>query len=87
MQNRRRGLRTGLALTVISAATSASEISFERDVLPILTRQCVMCHLPDAALGGLSLYPDALASIVGVPSMQSPLKLVEPGSSELLSLA
>lgn len=73
-----------LALVVTTAppAIAADEISFERDVLPILNSQCVMCHLPGAALGGLSLYPDARASLVGVASTQSSLKLVEPGAPE-----
>lgn len=70
-----------LVLTTLPAV-AADEVSFERDVLPVLTSQCVMCHLPGAALGGLSLYPDARASLVGVPSTQSPLKLVEPGAPE-----
>ena len=69
-------------LAMAPAAAVADEVSFDRDVMPILTRQCVMCHLPGAALGGLSLYPDARASLVGVASTQSPLKLVEPDAPE-----
>lgn len=70
-----------LVLTTLPAV-AADEVSFERDVMPVLTSQCVMCHLPGAALGGLSLYPDARASLVGVASTQSPLKLVEPNAPE-----
>jgi mono/diheme cytochrome c family protein len=75
--------RAALALVVATAPAAASdEVSYERDVLPILTAQCVMCHLPGAALGELSLYPDARAALVGVASAQSSLKLVEPGAPE-----
>jgi hypothetical protein len=41
-----------------------------------------MCHLPGGAQGELSLYPDAWSELVGVPSKQSPLLLVEPGTPE-----
>lgn len=70
---------TFLALSVLIGTTHAQRISFEKEVLPILTRYCVMCHLPDAAQGGLVLYPDAWSRLVGVPSVQSPLLLVDPG--------
>ena len=54
-------------------------MSFADDVQPILTRHCVMCHLPGAAQGDHSLYPDAWTSMVNAPSAQTPLMLVEPG--------
>ena len=57
-------------------------VSFEKDVMPILNSYCVMCHLPGGAQGGLSLYPDAWSELVGVPSKQSPLLQVEPGSPD-----
>lgn len=72
-----------LASVLLPAAAPASEpVSFASDVQPILTQHCVMCHLPGAAQGDHSLYPDAWASMVNVPSVQSALKLVEPGSPE-----
>lgn len=71
-----------LALVTAPVVAAADDVSFERDVLPVLNMQCVMCHLPGAALGGLSLYPNARASLVGVPATQSPLKLVEPNAPE-----
>lgn len=61
---------------------SGPEVSFENDVMPILNAYCVMCHLPGAEQGGLSLYPDAWSELVGVPSKQSPLPQVEPGSPD-----
>jgi hypothetical protein len=50
--------------------------------MPILNHYCVMCHLPGGAQGGLSLYPDAWSALVGIPSKQSPLAQVEPGSPD-----
>jgi hypothetical protein len=41
-----------------------------------------MCHLPGAAQADLVLYPDAWSELVGIPSSQSPLPLVEPGSAD-----
>ncbi len=68
-----------LALAMAPAVGRADAGSFEKDVLPILNSQCVMCHVPGAELGGLSLHPDAWLSLVGIASKQSSLKLVDPG--------
>jgi hypothetical protein len=71
-----------LALVTLNSTARAGSVSFENDVLPILNSYCVMCHLPGGAQGGLSLYPDAWSELVGVPSKQSPLLQVEPGSPD-----
>jgi len=71
-----------LALLVLVSTAQAGSISFEKDVLPILNNYCVMCHLEGGAQGGLSLYPDAWSELVGVPSKQSQLLQVEPGSPD-----
>jgi hypothetical protein len=73
-----------LAVLGFAHAESASleKISFEKNVLPILNSYCVMCHLPGSEQGGLGLYPDAWSRLVEVPSKQSPLLLVEPGSAD-----
>lgn len=71
-----------LALAVMLGTARADSISFDRDVVPILNDHCLMCHLPGGAQGGLSLYPDAWSELVGVPSKQSPLLQVEPGSPD-----
>ena len=70
------------ALPLASCASSAETISFNEDVLPILNKYCVMCHLPGAAQADLVLYPDAWSELVGIPSSQSALSLVEPGSPD-----
>jgi len=78
-------------LVIISVAHAASSTfgttgseraSFEKDVLPILNRHCVMCHVPGAEQGGLGLYPDAWSRLVDIPSKQSSLVLVDPGSPD-----
>jgi len=69
-------------LVAFVGTAHAESVSFEKDVVPILNNYCVMCHLPGGAQGGLSLYPDAWSELVGIPSNQSPLLQVEPGSPD-----
>ncbi len=78
------GLLIGSAVAALSLAMAASAdpVSFRNDVLPLLTARCVMCHVEGAEQAHLSLYPDAWAQLVGVPSTQSPLKRVEPGAPD-----
>ena len=71
-----------LALSLTSCSSSAEIISFSEDVLPILNQYCVMCHLPGAEQAELNLYPDAWSQLVGIPSSQSSLSRVEPGSPD-----
>jgi len=71
-----------LALASLIGTAYAEETRFDRDILPILNNYCVMCHLPGSEQGGLGLYPDAWSRLVGVPSVQSPLPLVDPGSPD-----
>ena len=71
-----------ILLMVVINAAQAQTISFAKDVVPILQNYCVMCHLPGAEQGGLGLYPDAWERMVGIPSKQSPLLLIDPGSPD-----
>jgi len=70
------------ALVAVISTAHAGSVNFEKDVVPILNSYCVMCHLPGGEQGGLSLYPDAWSELVGIPSKQSPLLQVEPGSPD-----
>jgi hypothetical protein len=70
------------ALFLASCVSSAEIVSFDEDVLPILNKYCVMCHLPGAEQADLVLYPDAWTELVGIPSSQSALSRVEPGSPD-----
>jgi mono/diheme cytochrome c family protein len=72
--------RAAWLLAALAPAAAADEgVRFGRDVVPILNRACISCHLEGGELGGLALYPDPWARLVGVASTQSALKLVEPG--------
>jgi hypothetical protein len=71
-----------VAGAVAAPAWSQGSVSFNSDVVPILSKNCVMCHLPGAEQAGLILYPDPWTQLVGVASTESPLKRVESGSPE-----
>ena len=70
-----------LALLLASCLSAAETVSFDEDVLPILNKYCVMCHLPGAEQAELLLYPDAWSQLVGISSSQSELSRVEPGDA------
>jgi len=71
-------------LALITAVTASADepVSFKRDVVPILNRDCVMCHMEGTELGGLSLYPDPRGNLIDMRSRQCPLSLVDPGKPE-----
>ncbi len=71
-----------LALVLIPAvASAADEVSFARDIAPLLNARCASCHLTGQEDGNLALHPGAAwASLVNVPSVESSLMRVKPGS-------
>jgi len=78
-------------LAVIAAAVGAAlvhaespeVVSFRSDVVPLLEKECAMCHLKEGPAAGLVLESRfAYAMTVGVPSAQSPLLRVAPGDPE-----
>jgi hypothetical protein len=72
-----------LVLGLLSACQPEPEgVSFSSQVLPLLNRHCVVCHMEQGAQGDFSLYPSPYQKLVGVKSAQSPLALIEPGSPE-----
>lgn len=77
-------LRGALALVLACAPQARGDeaVAFSARVLPVLERNCFVCHSPDDDQGGLSLLPDAWEKLVNVPSRQVGMKLVEPGSPE-----
>ncbi|MCA9668543.1 MAG: hypothetical protein KC503_23285 [Myxococcales bacterium] len=81
-------LLVGLALVGCSDAKkprrrSARLTPFHREIQPILDQRCVVCHLVKAPQEKLVLEDSHTpASLVGVPSKQSPLRLVEPGKPD-----
>ena len=71
-----------LAVVLIPAASSAAdEVSFERDIAPLLNARCASCHMTGQEEGNLAMHPRAAyASLVNVPSVESGLLRVKPGS-------
>lgn len=71
-----------LAALFAAGATRAGEVSFQNDVMPVLTAHCVVCHMDGAEQGHLSLFPEAYGHLVGVASTESKLKRVEAGKPD-----
>ena len=69
----------------LSAALSAAEVSFSKQVAPILADQCVECHRAGKAKGGYRLDTVELMLKAG-DSEASPVVPGKPGESELLKL-
>src|SRR5437870_12848088 len=62
---------------VMPAAARSTEVSFSRDVRPILSNRCFKCHGPDLKKGGLDLQnrDSALATL------ETGAKALVPGKS------
>ncbi len=71
-----------LILVLAGCDSAPSGPSFSREIVPLLKRHCVMCHMEGGAQGGLSLHPQAHKKLVDVPSAQSNLPLITPGSAQ-----
>jgi len=66
-----------------AVGTSAGEVSFAADIVPLFKSRCVVCHLPGSEQGGLALHPKGgYANLVNVKSTESPLLRVAPGNAE-----
>jgi len=76
------GLAFGLGALVLLAAPQ--EISFSRDVKPILDKECTSCHKTKRMKADLDLSGDnALKNLLNVPSSQVPdMVRVKPGDPE-----
>jgi len=74
-----------VSASLVSAApllADSAATSLARDVAPIMTQRCVMCHIAGAAQAGLDLYTNLWSAVVNVRSTQSALNLVEPGDPD-----
>jgi len=61
----------------------AGSPSFAGDIVPVLKRNCLACHVSGQEAGQLALAPNAAyASLVGVTAKGAPLRLVDPGRPE-----
>jgi hypothetical protein len=74
---RRRGLP---AVALLAAGVAhGGDVSFQNDLMPVLSERCVMCHMDGADQAHLSLFPDAWSHLVGIASTEATLKRVEAG--------
>ncbi|ODV41380.1 hypothetical protein AWV79_37010 [Cupriavidus sp. UYMMa02A] len=74
---------TGMLLALSAAGAMAREVSFGKEVRPLLTQHCVSCHQGAAAPAGLDLLPKAAyANLAGVPSTGSPQPRVAPADPD-----
>lgn len=74
---------SGGEATTTGDTTGAEALGFEVHVWPIVAARCG-CHLDGNGAGKLKLTKSvAYTNLVGRPSKQAPLALVEPGSAEL----
>jgi hypothetical protein len=72
-----------LLLGCCAQNAGADDVSFARDIVPLLKSHCVMCHMQDSGQAGLALHPKGgYANLVGVQSTQSALLRVAPGSAD-----
>lgn len=67
-----------------SAATTAADSYFTKEIAPVLQNACATCHLTGQEAGKMSLVPaKALASLVNVKSDEAPqLTRVVPGDPD-----
>ncbi len=67
----------------VAGGDGGDQVSFSRDVIPLLKRRCVACHITGQEPGLVSLVPKkAHGELVGVTSVQSPLNRITPADPE-----
>jgi hypothetical protein len=77
------GCKSTTTSTSSSTTNSTGGTSFTRDIQPIFTDNCVVCHQGSNPPGGLSLEPGkAYGNLVNKPSTESSLMKVAPGSPD-----
>jgi hypothetical protein len=77
------GVASGATMLIAADLPPAPPKSFQRDVLPILRTNCMVCHQDQVAMGGLTLLPaGAYANLVGSPSAESAMQRVVPGNPD-----
>ena len=81
-----------VALIVFSVATSAARdaradnVDFAREVLPILSNKCFVCHGPDAEESGITTRRlDSFAAATAVSDAGRAIDPTDPGNSLILS--
>lgn len=68
---------------ILLPSLHATAASFKTDVLPVLQRECVACHMAGDEPGNLSLVPSkAFATLTAQRSTTADMALVAPGDVE-----
>lgn len=79
------GLLLASGLGVGGSTAAPTDVSFTRDIAPILTKKCVTCHRPEKAKGNYQLHNFESLMKPGA-SQQAPVKPGQPAMSELFRL-
>ena len=80
---RRHAMACAALLGCAATANAAGDVSFSRDIAPVLQDRCATCHLTGQEAGNMALHSGgAYASMVNVPSIESKLLRVKPGFPE-----
>ncbi|QDT97157.1 PSD1 and planctomycete cytochrome C domain-containing protein [Gimesia aquarii] len=77
-------LIASLATFITSVAAAEEKIEFNRDVLPILSNHCFICHGPDSATRESGLRLDQRESAIG--KSESGKRAIAPGNVEVSEL-
>jgi WD40 repeat protein/mono/diheme cytochrome c family protein len=85
MMSRRRLFPALVLVLVLKAASSAQEVSFRKDLAPLLHRRCAGCHGEESSKGGYRLDTFARLRKAG-DSELSPVTAGKPEESELYRL-
>ncbi len=85
MLNMTKLLLIALPITLFTSVVAAEEkIEFNRDVLPILSNHCYVCHGPDSATREAGLRLDQRESAIG--KAESGKRAVTPGNAQVSEL-
>jgi len=79
------GLLLASGLGVGGSTAAPTDVSFTRDIAPILTKKCVTCHRPEKAKGNYQLHNFESLMKPGA-SQQASIKPGQPAMSELFRL-
>ncbi len=73
-----------LSLAFSAPAQEKKSVSFEKDVMPILTKSCISCHKPDKKKGKLDM--STYAALIKGGDQGTPVKAGDPTKSILIQV-
>ncbi len=70
-------------LALVSRLVVAGEVSFARDIAPVLEQYCASCHLTGEEPGGMALHAQAsYGALVNVSAAGAKMLRVKPGAPD-----